>query len=102
MYDEHRRVYSYSMAVPPRISLRVARFAVRRELPSDARLSFVAKKKPCEIVQYRSRAVARALHTSGAVNAALYSSTTDAPFNGRNVTEVILLPGLPGDRSVGC
>ncbi len=102
LYDERGHVDSYSMAFAPSISIQAAKRAIRGELPGDAKLVFDVKRAGCEIVQYQSRLVGRALHDDGAVDAAMYSSTTGGRFNRRTVTEIILLPGVPHDRSSGC
>jgi hypothetical protein len=102
LYDERGHVYSYSMAYAPSASIAMARKIVRAELPGDASLLFDVKKSRCEIVQYRSRSVGRALRGTSVVDAALYSSTTGAQFNRRTVTEIVFVPGVAHDRSVSC
>lgn len=102
MYDERGRAHGYSLAFAPNVSVAAARRQIRRELPADARLVFAVRKSRCELLQYRSETLARVLRDGGAVDAALYSSTAEHPYDGRTVTTIILQSGIPGERSVLC
>jgi hypothetical protein len=79
-YDQGR-VFSYEMHFAPKISASRAKLVVRREVPPDARLVRHARRRDCEILQYRSAAARRALG-SASVGVALYTNVASGRYRG--------------------
>jgi hypothetical protein len=91
------RAFSYEMWFAAAISFTAAKNVVREEARPGSRFASSKRRGDCFTMTFKSSVLSRAFKSKSAVmEAALYSSGTSGPFNGRTVQDIIFLPASAG------